>query len=202
MEKPASPPTAPAAGTPTAADVAALSQALIQTRQSLTSRNFAAATAELEKAKKLPMLPEHQEKYARLEQLAHYAQEFDKFYQEALNSFQGDEEIEASGTRVKVIEVLPEYIALRGRGRTLRYPLNAIPPALAMGIADTRLADDEVTLVLKGAFLATHKEAAKDPKVLTKARDLWKQAASQGADIQDLPEVLDDRYELMAKDLK
>ena len=70
-----------------------------------------------------------------------------------------------------------------------------LPAGLTLGIADAWLPKtDPYSQVVKAAHLATQKGAASDQ--LAKARDLFKAAAKQGAEIGDLVDVVDDKYEV------
>jgi hypothetical protein len=192
----AKPPAQGPAG-PTDEEVAALAASLKDARTAISEQRWEQAIATLEDAQALPKQPEHQAKYDRLYLLAHYARDFQSALKEAIAALESGDEIEVgSSTVVGVVDTSGDRITLRVRGTNLKYDAEDLPAGLAVAIADTWLdQDDPVSLVLKGAYLATLPDAREDR--LAKAREFWQQAADQGiAEVGDLHQVIGDTYDL------
>jgi hypothetical protein len=159
-------------------------------------QKFDRALAELEKARSLPMRPEHRAKFDRLDLLAQYARNFQSALAEAIGALQVGEEIAVgTSTMVGVVQTAGQRITVRDQGANRTYTVDKLPAGLAIAIADKWLKkDDPVSFVLKGAYLATEKDAG--PDRVTRARDFFAEAGRRDASFADLGKVLDDTYEL------
>jgi len=94
-------------------------------------------------------------------------------------------------TRVFVIETGRDRILIRWAGRNREFTRQTMPAGLARKIAENWLEKTPTSKVIVGAFLAV------DPTMLAnsgreKARTLWTEAASGGADVGELLKTLSD----------
>lgn len=125
----------------------------------------------------------------RLDAISELNRKFWEAVDQGLEGLAG-EEIEVDGEPVMVVEVDSERLVIHRQGRNQRIARRRMPPRLALAVADRRLVtEDPVSHQIRGAFLAIH---AADSQL---ARDAWKKAESLGADVQQLVESLDDRYD-------
>jgi hypothetical protein len=198
-------PSKPTEPTPGAANVkpeeaAKLAETLKTAHTAILDGKYDAALAELDKAASLPKLPEHHAKYERLTLLAGYAKNFQAALKSAVDGLQAGDEIEVgSSTVVGFVSAAQDSITLRVAGTNRTYSLASLPVGLAVAIADRWLKkDDPVSLVIKGAFVASLKDLDDERKA--KARQ-WLEEASQKGVEGELHKVLDDTYDL-EKDLK
>jgi hypothetical protein len=181
--------------------VAALARALAAARAALTNGKPEIARRELQKAKDLPKLPEHNAKFARLMLLTDYAKNFRSALGEALSQFKvGDQIPVGKSTMAGVVSASADKLTIRLAGENRTFTVDQLPAGLVLAIADASpRKDDPVALVLKATYLATLKGANADQ--LSTAREWFQQAAQKGADVGDLAKVLDDKYDLES-DLK
>jgi hypothetical protein len=186
---------------PTREEVAALARALAAARAALTNGKPEIARRELQKAKDLPKLPEHNAKFARLMLLTDYAKNFRSALGEALSQFKvGDQIPVGKSTMAGVVSASADKLTIRLAGENRTFTVDQLPAGLVLAIADASpRKDDPVALVLKATYLATLKGANADQ--LSTAREWFQQAAQKGADVGDLAKVLDDKYDLES-DLK
>jgi hypothetical protein len=182
-----------AAGPPlTEEELLELGRSLTRARNALGAQDFDRAFRELASAERMARLPEHRAKVARLQQLADYTQQFWAAFRDGLRSLKSGLELVIDRDMLSVVEVSPERIVLRGYGRNKSFPMSDLPDKLVMAVADQWFDQTKTsTRVFKGAYYATGPNA--DP---AQARQLWEAARRAGADIHDLPAVLDDRYDL------
>jgi hypothetical protein len=185
---------------PTRDEVTALAAALKAARTALFDHDFDGAEAELAKVESLSKLPEHHEKYERLYLLTQYARNFREALSKAIQSLEAGDEIEVgTSTVVGVVNTAADRITIRLSGANRDYSLETLPPGLAVAIADKWLnQDDPVSLVVKGAYLATIQDVGEER--LARAREWWQDASRRGVDIGELEKVIDDTYDL-EKDL-
>jgi len=173
-------------------EIAELSRLLTTTRQALSDQNVDEAKQLIAKALELARAPAHVAKAKRLEMLVMLNSEFWRAVDESIAGIEGGDVISVTGTQVAVVEVTPDTLILRVAGVNRRYARADMSEGLAMGLADRWLdQNSEVTPLVRGAFLAVAKQG--DPK---RAREQWRQAAAKGAEVGDLPQVLDDKYDV------
>lgn len=187
---------APGGATPTAQQVQELSRALTAARTALENGQFEEALTQLVGVEHLPMLPDHLERYQRLQLLIQYARNFRSELSNAISSLSGTDEIQVgTSTVVGVVETGADRITVRVAGANRTYGIDELPFGLAIAISDLHLAkSDPISLVVKAAYLISRKDARADQ--LAKARNWFREAKQKGADIGDLEKVLDDSYQL------
>lgn len=180
---------------PTREELVALGKLLTTARAAIGEQNFADADKALARADKLAKLPEHRAMVGRLTTLANYVRQFRKAIEAATKDFEAASTFRVgSSTEVAVVETFPDKIILRIAGMNRTYPFQDLPIGLAVAIADFKLdQSDPVSLVVKGAYIAADRRAESDQ--LEKAKAWWQEAANAGADIGDLPKVIDDNYD-------
>jgi hypothetical protein len=197
---PVPPPTpvspAPDGAAPTPQQVQELSRALTAARSALENGQFEDALTQLGGVERLPMLPDHFERYQRLQLLIQYARNFRSELSKAISSLSGTDEIPVgTSTVVGVVETGRDRITVRVAGANRTYGIDELPVGLAIAISDLHLAkSDPISLVVKAAYLTSRKDIRADQ--LAKARDWFREAKQKGADIGDLEKVLDDSYQL------
>ena len=187
---------------PTKEQVHTLAEALKNARAALGDVDTEEASRLLASVEALPKLPDHQAKYQRLKQLAHYVHEFQMGYQEALKGMESGAIIQVGNTVVAVVELFPgqDKVILRVSGTNRTYRLRELPVGLAVAIADRWLnKTDGATYLVKGAFVFVHRK--RSDEMIKKGREWWGQAEREIPDIvKNLRPVLDDTYDL-EKDL-
>ena len=190
------PVAAPANGrqAPTPQQIQQLSSALAAARAALERGRFEEALTRLADIEDLPMLADDVSRYQRLHLLIQYARNFHDELASAVAELKGGDEIPVgTNAAVGVVQTGAEHITLRVAGTNRTYHLEALPTGLAIAIADLRLADsDPISLVVKAAHLASRPGVRDDQ--LQRARDWFREAKENGADIGDLEQVLDDTY--------
>ncbi|HUY32518.1 MAG TPA: hypothetical protein VMV69_07025 [Pirellulales bacterium] len=190
-DMPAKPePDAPAA-TPEAMpqQEAAVKRALAAARTALGKRDFETAQEQLDLATLDAVTPDLDAEVARVQLLEKYVEHFWKAVSETLPKLEVGEEFTINGVVAGVVEGRPDMLIVRVQGRNREYPLYEIPTKLAVMLAERWLdKGDEQTPVVIGAFLLA------DPKGDDQeARQLFKQAAAKGADVESLLKELDGR---------
>jgi hypothetical protein len=170
----------------------ALGRAIKNARIALNANDFVRASMQLATADRLARLPEHRAMIARLKLLADYSQQFQAAFKDGLEKLKSTDELVIDEHRVAVVEVNPQRIILRTPGQNRSYPMSDLPDKLVVAIADLWFDQNAAsTNVFKGAFHAVGPDA--NP---AEARRFWDEAKRAGADLADLPLVLDDNYDL------
>lgn len=198
--KPELKPDPPLAEMPTRDEAVQLGKALQQAKAAIGEFNFEEADAELAKADKLAKIPEHRDKLARLKEIGGYVKQFHERLVQAATGMDGGESFKVgSSTMVAMIEADQKQVILRVAGQNKAYQYADLPVGLAAALADMKLDKaDPVARVLKGAFVAAHKNST--PDQLQQAKSWWEGATLGGADVSHLMPFLTDSYDL-AKDL-
>jgi len=195
-----SPPTAPPP-TIIREEAQALIKALETAKAALAEQNFKLADAQLANAESLARLPKHREVVARLREVAGYVKQFRQAVAAAVQGMQAGESFKVgNSTQVAFVEGSADKVVLRIAGMNRTYPLNNMPPELALAIADFKLAaSDPSSRVAKGAYLLVHKQA--DSIERQKAMALWQEAQRLGTNVSHLMPFLNDNYADLLKDV-
>jgi hypothetical protein len=197
---PAPPVPAPEAPTVTRGEVQELVKALDMAKNALSEQNFQIADAQLARAESLARLPKHQAAAARLREVGGYVKQFHQAIAAAVQEMQAAETFKVgNSTQVSFVEGGADKVILRIAGMNRTYRFSDLPPGLALVIADFKLpAGDPASRVVKGAYLLVHKRA--DSETQDKAKTLWQEARSLGADISHLMPFLTDSYAELLND--
>ena len=176
-------------------DIAALARTLKTAHAAILDREYDTGIAELKKVARLPKRPEHFAKYERLILLANYAKQFQSALRSAINGLHAGDDIEVgNGNYVGFVKASEGSITLRVTGANRTYAMDKLPPGLAVALADRWLKkDDPVSLAVKGAFVASLKDANDEQQ--SKARQWLEEASRRGIE-GGLQKVLDDKYDL------
>lgn len=179
------------ATTGAAPDMAA---ALARARAALEENDVERAIAEIGKAERMAMdsaaPPEQQQRLGRLRLLADYLSQFWSIVGDSLAGLQVGDEIVVNNEPVIVVEADRDALEIRDAGMIRRFSRLQIPAGLAVALAQMRLAEnDPATKMILAAVYAVQQ----DPAHHDTARRLWREAAASGADVGDLPRVLEDR---------
>lgn len=184
---------------PTKQEVTDLAKALQTAKLALSEGNVEDAKIQLEKAKSLPKLPEHEPLVQRMSMLVEYNDQFWNAIDEAMKSFKEgmNSELMVGSQVLLVVEPFPDKIILRIAGQNKTYALKDLPGGIAVAIADKWLNEsDPASRVVKGAYAAVNKAGNVD-----KARIMWDEATAAGLDMKALMPVLEDKYDGLEKDL-
>jgi hypothetical protein len=197
---PTSDPPAPMPPAVSRSDVAALVKALETAKLALGEQNFDVSDEQIALAESLAKLPKHQDAVKRLKEVVGYVKQFRRVIEAVATSMQAGETFKVgSSTQVSFVEGSADKVVLRISGMNRTFPLGELPAGLALAMADLRLAsDDSVGRVVKGAYLSVHKQA--DDEKRDKARSLWEEAQSMGADLMRLMPFLADDYAKLIDD--
>jgi hypothetical protein len=176
-------------------DLAALAAAMKTARSAARAGKYSTAADHLEKVASLPKPPEHQAQYDRLSLLIQYADNFSSALRDSIATLEAGDQIEVGTSgAVGVVGKTATSVTVRVKGANKTYPIDTLPPGLAVAIADTWLDEgDAVSLVMKAAYLATLESV--DAQQLAKARQWLQEAAGKDPDFDDLEKVLDDSYD-------
>lgn len=130
------------------------------------------------------------DRVAAWQQLATYAREYPGYRDQALAAAAAGREYIVAGRPVAVVEVRPDTLIYRDRGRNVPVARDAIPPPLEMAIVSTWFATDG--RAANHLFLGAAHLAREEPDVAGARRE-WEQAAQGGeADGGRLLRLLDD----------
>ncbi len=163
--------------------------ALKLAKRSIKELRMDDAEQQLEKAETLADGSTMAPMVERLSKIQEYNRQFWEAVEQGLEGLAG-QEIEVDGELMMVVDVDSDRLTVHRQGRNQRIARRRLPPRLALAIADRRLApDDLVSHQIRGSFLAIH---ATNRQL---AIDAWKKAESMGADVQQLVQSLDDRYD-------
>jgi hypothetical protein len=192
---PAAPPEAESAPA-LQANPAELRKALRQARSAIADHEFRVASRVLEKAAGLATSDEQRALVERLRHVGQCAEQFWKVVATAIPRLNAAEELKIGSAEeviVIVVETGQDFVTIRRDGRNVRYTLADMPTGLALAIARRTVDENDAqTLVLFGACLATAKDMT--PAHTAEARRYWEQAKLRGADMDDLLDLLDDKY--------
>jgi hypothetical protein len=188
--EPPKPETPPMPVAPTAEELAELGRLLTSARQSLSDLNVDAAKTSLAKAEPLARLPEHKQKFDRLQRMADYVGRFREALAESVSKLEPASSIMVgTSTQVGIVETFPNRITVRVAGMNRTYAFEELPVGLAVAIVDlVQLPADESQLI-KGAYVMVSKTA--NDLNREKARTWWEEA---GPELGDLMSFVDDSY--------
>jgi hypothetical protein len=196
----APPPPAPEPPQVTREEAQALVNALKTARKYLGEQKFNAADVQMVKAESLARLPLHKQAVGRLKEAGGYARQFREAVEAAIGGMQAGETFKVgSSTQVSFVEALPGKVIFRISGMNRTYAFEDLPPGLAVVVADFKLPEaNPQSKVVKGAYLALHERG--DSQTTEKARSLWEEARTSGANVDHLLPLLEDDYSRWLKD--
>ncbi|TWT29968.1 hypothetical protein [Blastopirellula retiformator] len=169
-----------------------LGQTLTAAKQALSERRPKDAQRMLNNASLLATLPEHQEKLARLQELTDNIQRFWQAVSDEIAGLTADTDLTVGSTVARIVENRADYLVLRVNGENKRYTLSDMPAGLAMHFAKENLSGDEGNAkVVCGSFLFVAPDGGTERAVA-----MWSEAKLAGADLGDLPKIVDDNYNL------
>ena len=177
---------------PTSEELQRLKVALVAARRALGQRDASLAKERLVAVGNIAMRQEDQAKFDRLTRLTDYVDGFWRATEDSLAKLQGGTEIVVDGKRMIVVENGRQELVVRMDGRNTTLQKDNLPLALEIALAERWFDEGAATTkVFRGAMMAV--TPGFDPN---QARELWRQAVSEGAQISDLEQVLDDNYDL------
>jgi hypothetical protein len=180
---------APTSTSATSEREAAVRAALNAAREALGRRDLEAAKAQLDLAKRDSVTLDLRSQVARVRLLARYVERFWKAVKEILPMLTAAEEFEIDGKVASVIDASTDAIIIRMQGTNLEYPLQEIPTALAVALAERGLdKNDRHTPVVIGAFHLIDRTGDSQ-----EARRRFTQAAALGVDVAPLMTELERR---------
>ena len=167
---------------------------LASVKEAMTDRDLERASTHLSKAQKLPARPEDMAKLQRLVVLHDYVTKYWNAMDSELKRIESGNEIQIKDARVIVVEKTDRELTIRAAGRNRIYPIDKLPLALAIALAERWLRPTEPsTHVFRAAMMATMPDrySAED------AKSEWQKARlAGGIELGDLELVLEDSYEL------
>jgi hypothetical protein len=187
--------TPTATSSTTLANATELRKLLASAKKSLVDRDIERAATDLAKAKRVleesPVDNELHAKYDRLRLLTDYLSQFWSHVGKSLAGLQVGEEIIVRDMPVAVIAADRDSLEVRTAGQSHRFTIADMPAGLALALAKMRLNEnDPATTMMSAALHAVHK----DESYHATALKLWEEAAAAGADVGDLPQVIEDSY--------
>ncbi len=170
-----------------AEEKAAVAKSLAAVRKALGERNTVKATEQLNLATLEASSPDSLAAIDRMKTLESAVEVFWKAVGEGIKGLKTVDELNYDGKTAVVINAEPTSLSIRVEGESKEYKVEKLPTGLAYHLAERWLREgDPQTKVVLGAFLYV------DPKGdHEKARRLWDEAASQGADVAKLLVQLD-----------
>lgn len=188
---PTTPPVGPLAKPLSPVEAKSLARHLRRARLGLTQRQLATARQELATARNLTRGTRYLEVVERLEELAHYVDQFWGAFEDGLNDIKPNQELVIGSTKVIIIDINDDSLTLRAKGMNRTYRLSELPAGVTMRIAELWLKENAASSkMIKGAFLAIYPEDR-----TAQAKALWLEAQKAGADCTLLLETLDDHYQ-------
>jgi hypothetical protein len=188
----------------TRAEIEALIKSLEAAKAALGEQNFAVAEQQLAKAKSIAKLPKHAEAVGRLQEAGVLVKQFRQAIAAAVMGLEPGESFQVgSSTQVAFVSGSAEEVTLRIAGSNRRFPLNDLPPRLALELSEFKLdAKSPQGRVVQGAYLLFHKQTDAELKQneRERARALWEEALDAGADIERLMPLLTEDYAAIIKD--
>lgn len=165
------------AATATAQDAkrAAFRQATADARRAMAERDLDAAKEHLKVATANAQTQEDRDELARLETLHDYVGQFWNLLGKEAAKLAGGEELVVGKTRVAFVEAAGGSIVVKVAGQLRRYTIKTIPTSLALALAEKSFANNAVSKIVIGAFLAM--DAKGDRK---QAKRLWDAASRAG----------------------
>ena len=177
---------------PTSEELQHLKVALVAARQALGQRDASLAKERLAAVGNIAKRQEDQAKFDRLTMLTDYVDGYWRAAGDSLAKLQGGTEIVVDGKRMIVVENGEQDLVVRMDGRNTTLEKGNLPMAMEIALAERWFDEGAAsTKVFRGAMMAV--TPGFDPN---QARELWRQAVSEGAEINDLEQVLDDNYDL------
>jgi len=180
---------------PSDEELRALAQSLTTARDAIGELNFPVADRELTKALALAKLDEHQAKIERLQLLRGYVGRFQDAIRETLGRVNAGDQIALGGEKFfGIVEKTPDFVIVRINGTNQRHPMSALPPGLAVRLAEMSLDKESPdTTAMKAAYISINAKIDDDDR--KKVDAWWKEAASVG-DVPDLIAAINDGYRL------
>jgi len=187
----------PAPQTTPPADAARLGQLLRDAKSALGRRNpgpqdLARVRNLLEQASALAVSPEHVAAVDRLRALSHHVEQFWDAFRQAVGSLQATDSIMLKGQRVGIVDITPAGLTVRVEGNNVSQTFERMLPETIVALTDTWLHDSPAAKTLKASFYAVDGHPQADRKA---ADRLWQEAERAGANLGDLPKVLDENYQ-------
>lgn len=176
--------TADQAGDP--AKQAAFREAISRARLAMAERDLVAARAHLRSAGPTAQSPAEQAELGRLETMLGHLDEFWKALAESVSQLEAASELVLKQTRVAVVDSSRSQLTVKAAGRIRRWPIEDLPTAIVVAVAEQSFPEDAASQLRFGAFLAVDPEGDRDY-----ARGLWEQAAAGGLDVKPLMPELD-----------
>ena len=172
----------------TPGQVAVARRLLIEAHRALSEQGTERGEDLLQQLRSIPLGAKEEAMVDRFAMLQDYVSEFWKAVDDGTEFVEGTE-LTLKQTTVFVVEVNPRTIVLRVLGKNRRIDRGQIPSGLALALADRWFNQRAVsTKVFKGAYMAV------TPRYeVATVKQMWSDAASEGVDLGDLMEVLDDR---------
>ena len=170
-----------------AEEKAAVAKSLAAVRKALGERNTVKAAEQMNLATLEASSPDSLAAIDRMKTLESALDVFWKAVHAGLKSLKPVDGLNYDGLSAVVINVEDDSLSIRVEGQSKEYKVDKLPTGLAYYLAELSLREgDPQTKVLLGAFL--YVEPKGDHQ---KARQLWEDAASQGADVAKLLVQLD-----------
>ncbi len=165
----------------------AVAKSLAAVRKALGERNTTKAAEQLNLATLEAASPESLAAIDRMKTLESALDAFWKAVDEGIKGLKPIDELTYDGMTGVVINAEPGSLSLRIEGQSKEYTVNKLPTGLAYHLAERWLREgDPQTKLILGSFLYVEPKGDQQ-----KARQLWEEAANQGADVAKLLVQLD-----------
>jgi hypothetical protein len=128
---------------------------------------------------------------ARMSTLADYVRQFWLGVESGIRRVEGTE-LTLGEKQVFIVEATPQALVIRAEGRNRTIPRDQLPPEIVLAIADRWFDPQAVsTQVFRGAYMAVDSRFAPG-----EVRRIWQDAIEDGADLDGMMPLLDDRESL------
>lgn len=181
-------PTEPVPMAPDPAEVEAVSTALASAKKALANRNLDLADEQVTLAELSAVSETYVERVAQAQLLVQSVREFWGAVEESVKALKGSEELELDGDIAIVVEVTPDDIIIREKGRNIHYAMRksaksrAFTASLARLLADRWLAkNDPKSKLFVGAFLSVDPKGDRED-----AKRLLQEAKRGGVEAADV----------------
>lgn len=165
----------------------AFEESVADARFHFGDRNLAEARRAIAQAKINAQTEAERGQIARLETMAEVLTQFWDGMRNGVARLDAMGELEVEDTRVAIVEASRDHLIIKGAGRIYRWQTEDLPAKMVMAIAHDYFAEDAVSKLLIGAFLAVDPDGDR-----AWAKRLWREAAhgETGIDVNWLmPEI-------------
>lgn len=168
------------------ADTAKFRKIIQEIRTALGVQDIFTARKKLKEAEKIPVSPEDQKLFTRMDTLTNYMESFIRWMGNTMGRFEAATDVDYEGTMIAIVESAPGRLMVKTSGQMRTYTINNLNPKLVKFLVgkNTSSADNQLAY---GTYLAMTPGADRNL-----ARKLWNDAKNKGRDVSLIMPELDE----------